>query len=176
MTPDTAHPPSLYREVQHFRQPLLWVLLIGLAGFSLFMVVGIILPGGSPDLMEISDPIYAAAVVAFGLGFPVFFAILALEVEVGPEGIRYRFFPIHTAYRTIVWSELARYRVASWRSTREYGGWGIRYKWKGYACTVCGDQGIIFDRKDGTRVMLGSAAPRDFVLAVEKWSGIPPAG
>jgi len=175
MNTDTSHAPSHYRERQHFNQPLLWVLLLGLAVFSLFMAVSIVLPGSSPDLNEVSDPVYAAAVVAFGLGFPVFFAILALEVEVGPEGVRYQFFPVYTTYRTIPWSELARYRVASWRSTREYGGWGIRYKWKGYVCTVCGDQGIIFERKDGTRVLLGSVAPRDFALAVAKWSGIPPA-
>ncbi len=174
MTPDTAHNQSLYREVQHFRQPLLWVLLIGLAGVSLFMAASIILQGGSPDLSGESNPLYAAAGIAFGLGFPIFFAILALEVEVGGHGVRYRLFPVHTAYRTIVWSEIERYSVASCRSIREYGGWGIRYKWKGYACTVCGDQGIIFDRRDGTRVMLGSVAPRDFARAVAKCSGIPP--
>jgi hypothetical protein len=175
MTPDTAHNPSLYREVQHFRQPLLWVLLLGLAGFSLVMAVSIILPGGSLDLTGESHPLYAAAGIAFGLGFPILFAILALEVEVRPDGVRYRLFPIHTAYHTLAWNEIERYRVASWRSTREYGGWGIRYKWKGYAYSISGDQGIIFDKKDGTRVMLGSVAPRDFALAVAKCSGIPPA-
>jgi hypothetical protein len=174
MTPDIARNPALYREVQHFRQPLLWVLLLGLAGFSLFMAVSIVFPGSSPDLTGESNPLYAVAGIAFGLGFPIFFAILALEVEVGSHGVRYRVFPVHPAYRTIAWSEIERYRVASCRSVREYGGWGIRYKWKGYACTVSGDQGIIFDLKDGTRVMLGSVAPRDFALAVAKCSGIPP--
>jgi hypothetical protein len=172
--PGTAPAPLFYREVQHFRQPHLWVLLLGLAGFSFFTAVSITIQGISPGKPGISDPLFVVAGIAFGLGFPVFFAFLALEVEVRTDGIRYRFFPLHSAYHTITWDDLERYQVTSCRSAREYGGFGIRYKWKGYACSLSGDRGILFYLHDGTRVMIGSVNPGDFALAVAKGSGILP--
>jgi hypothetical protein len=166
--------PPLYREVQHFRQPLLWILLLGLCGVSLFMAGTVISAGVSPGETGDSGPFFIVAGIAFGLGFPIFFALLALEVEVRADGIRYRFFPLHGAYRTITWDALERYRVVSCRSIREYGGFGIRYKWEGYACTVSSDMGVLLHLRDGTRVLIGSRNPGDFALAVAKGSGIAP--
>jgi hypothetical protein len=174
VTAPGAPDPLLYRELQHFRQPLLWVLLLGLCGISLFMAITIILPGFSPGETKIAGPLFVVAGIAFGLGFPLFFAVLVLETEVRADGIRYRFFPLHAAYHTIAWDSLERYRVVSCRSTREYGGFGVRYKWKGYACTVSGDLGLMFHLKDGSRLVLGSRNPGDFALAVAQASGIAP--
>jgi hypothetical protein len=173
-SPGPGNPPPVYRELQHFRQPLLWVLLLGLCGISLFMAITVISTGFSPGEPEISGPLAGVAGIAFGLVFPIFFAFLVLEVEVRTEGIRYRFFPLHSAYRTIAWDSLERYRVVSCRSTREYGGFGVRYKWKGYTCTVSGDRGLIFYLRDGSRLVIGSRNPGDFALAVAQASGIGP--
>jgi hypothetical protein len=167
------HPP-LYREVQHFRQPLLWVLLLGLAAVSLFTATGLAMRRASTGQAGISDPFFTAAGILFGVGLPIFFWFLALEVEVADNGIRYRFFPVHSAYRTITFEVIEGYRIGSCRLSREYGGFGVRYRWKGYACTVQGDRGVIFSLKDGTSVMIGSACPEDFVRAVATISGIMP--
>ena len=138
------------------------------------MAANVILAGFSPDEPGDSGPLFVIAGIAFGLGFPLFFAVLSLEVEVRYDGIRYRFFPLHAAYHTIPWDTLERYRVGSCRSIREYGGFGARYKWKGYACTVSSDRGVLFYLKDGTRLAIGSRNPGDFALAVAQGSGISP--
>ena len=172
--PGSANPPPIYRELQHFRHPLLWVLLLGLCGISLFMAIAVISAGFSTGEPEISGPLAVIAGIAFGLGLPIFFAFLVLEVEVRADGIRYRFFPLHTAYHTIAWDSLEGYQEVSCRLTREYGGFGVRYKWKGYTCTVSGDRGLMLHFKDGSRLLIGSRNPQDFALAVEQASGIAP--
>lgn len=165
-----------YREVQHFRQPVLWVLLVGMAAISLYTAAGIAAGHNSSGPAGISDPLYAAAGILFGAGLPAFFWFLALEVEVVDTGVRYRFFPVHASYHSVAFDAIAGYRIGSRRLAREYGGFGIRYRYRGYACTVRGDMGIIFSLKDGSTVMIGSASPEDFARAIARASGMSPAG
>ncbi|MBP1927576.1 hypothetical protein J2741_000123 [Methanolinea mesophila] len=171
-SPDTPR----YREVQRFRQPVLWVLLLGISAVSLCTAAGIAVEHIAPGQAGISDPFFTAAGILFGAGLPLFFWFLALEVEVIDKCVRYRFFPVHASYRSVAFDAIAGYRVGSCRLAREYSGFGIRYRWKGYACTVRGDRGIIFTLKDGSTVIIGSASPEDFARAIARTSGILPAG
>lgn len=165
---DTRESPKTYfSEVQHFRQPLLWLFLLAVAVLSLYAVVSQIVFGIPFGTRPASDVLLVAIWLIFGLGFPLFFALLALTVEVRADGLWYRFFPLHLSFHRIAWDEVAECEVRTYRPLLEFGGWGIRYGGRDRkAYNVSGDRGVEFRLKNGKSVLFGSARPEEFAAAV----------
>jgi hypothetical protein len=145
-----------YKEVQYFRRPWLVLLLAAIFSINLWGLVqqvGMGIPWGNnpaPDWLLI------IIFIIFGLALPLFVLGAHLEVAVLPTGLRYRFFPIHMAYRAIPWSEVAAHSVIDYRPMRDFGGWGIRYGSIGKAYTVSGNCGVLIVLNDGRKVVFGS--------------------
>lgn len=111
--------------------------------------------------------------LVFGTAFPLFFAVLALQVEVQGDGLYYRFFPFHLRYRRIGWSDMSAYAPVSYRPLSTYRGWGIRWgAGGGKAYNIAGNLGVRFGLADGRKVLFGSADPSGFAEAVHMASGI----
>jgi len=62
--------------------------------------------------------------------------------EVRDDGVYFRFFPLHLSFHRIGLEEIVRFEVQTYRPIRDYGGWGIRYGWKGKAYNVSGNRGV----------------------------------
>ncbi|MGM9507660.1 hypothetical protein ACS5NO_08030 [Larkinella sp. GY13] len=124
----------MYKETQHFRQPWLWLLLLG----SLALVI------------YRWQPIH----VGIMAGIMGLFWFLRLETRIDPEGIAYRWFPFQSTYRVIKWSQIEQVTVRSYSALGEFGGWGIRFSWNGTAHTVSGNWGIDIKLKGKKRTLL----------------------
>lgn len=147
-----------YREVQQFRNPTLWLLVLGAAAMMWFgFIRQVILDqpfGGKPA----SDLTLAAGWAVIGIGLPLLFWRIALVTEVDSVGVRVGFAPFPR--RRIPWQQIRDARALTYRPLRDFGGWGLRYGWgRRRAYSVSGNRGVELTLRDGRRVLIGSESP-----------------
>ena len=101
-----------------------------------------------------------------GIGFPVFFCIMRLTVEVRADHVYIRYFPMMR--RSIPLAEIEGVEARRFNPIGEYGGWGIKGWYLGKTSyTVGGFHGAELTLKGGRRVMIGSRRSEDLAAAIE---------
>ncbi|MBS3975551.1 MAG: hypothetical protein KGZ75_02275 [Syntrophomonadaceae bacterium] len=156
-----------FREVQRFRQPLIWLLIVPiilLQWWGAFQQLILKKPFGTnpaPDAMLL------IFWLLFGIGLPILFLALRLETEVRRDGFYFRFYPLHISYRKLAFKELQSYQAVKYSPLRDYLGWGIRYGPKGKAYNVSGNKGLRVKLQNGKEVLFGSQKPDELVMAIE---------
>jgi hypothetical protein len=147
----------LFKEVQHFRQPLLWLLfgvvLVIIVGITGFLAVKLIF-FSKPPHTGTGIALLIPSIVVICLGLLLFSA--KLEVEVRKDGLYLRFFPFHMSFQTISLERLEKHEAITFAPLKDYGGWGIRYGKKGKAYIVSGNTGVLLSFKDGKTLCIGS--------------------
>jgi hypothetical protein len=151
----------LFHEEQSFRQPWVWILMLGslpvmIASFAVAFiheqgkVQGLIVPA------LVSVPVMVAAIALV--------LLMKLTVEVEDGRLHVRFFPL--VKRNIPVAEIARWEARTYRPILEYGGWGIRFGWKGMAYNVNGNRGVQLEFTNGKRLLIGSQRPDELATAI----------
>lgn len=131
---------GLFLEEQRYSGRFVGALLFGiLIGWVLLVASGLI-----RDLM---GPVLVLALL-------IFFALARLVVRVSPEGLDVEFHPL--THRHIPLTDIASCEARVYRPMREYGGWGIRWGWKGRAYNIRGNRGVQLTLRSGESVLLGS--------------------
>src|SRR5262249_9430322 len=143
----------LFEEDQSFRQTWVWALL-GVTLLLLVVPLGFVLGGaptkdGSDTLSGVIGLVGGIAVV---IGVAVLMYYMKLTVRLDAEALHVRFFPL--VKRDIPLEEIARWEARTYRPLLEYGGWGIRYSWKGVAYNVSGNRGVQLELATGKRLMI----------------------
>jgi len=157
---------SFYREVQRFRQIWLWAVVLAITGMQWYAVVERFLfkrPFGDNPMRDIPLTIYW---VIFGIGLPALLFFSQLITEVRDDGIYFRFSPFHWTFRRIAFTEIKQCKVQTYNPIRDYGGWGIRIRYKRKAYNVSGNRGVQIELTNGDRLLIGSQR------AVELWQAI----
>lgn len=155
-----------YQEVQQFRQPWLWLVLLISSSLSLYTGIYPFLAGKSLANAPVQEIVLFIFGVLFGLGLPLIFSRAKLIAEVRSDGLYISYFPFLLSVEKISFSALKSYAVRTYRPLREYGGWGIRYGAKGKAFNVSGNRGVQLELIGGERVLIGSRSPEAFVSAI----------
>ena len=158
---------ALFREVQHFRQVWLWILLIGLSLVSFYGFIQQLILGEPFGSNPAPDAALVVIMIVVGLGFPAFFYVLNLTTEVRSDGLYVRFFPLHKSFRRIAFEGLRGYELRAYSPIREYGGWGIRFGSRGMAYNVAGDRGVQLEFLNGRRLLIGSQRPEELIEALD---------
>ena len=141
-----------FREEQRFRQPWLWLIVLGAAGIAWYAAVGQLVLGRPFGDRPASDGLLLVFLLAFGVGLPLFFRALRLVTVVDAGGVHFRFIPFQMAARVIPPEYISSYAARTYRPLVEYGGWGIRSGRGGDAYNVSGDRGVQFVLAGGKRV------------------------
>ena len=142
----------MFREVQRFRQPWVW-LLLSLA--ALVVTARLVSEGPS-----VGNTLGLGVVAATFL----LFLNLKLEVETRPDALHLRYAPFFT--RSIPYSEIREAELEPY-PLFAYGGWGLRYSFtKGWAYTVAGNQGLRLKLRSGKTLYLGSQRPEELLSAI----------
>jgi len=160
----------VFREVQRFKQPWLWALILLAAGFAWFTFIWELYASLSPD--GEGGQVWFAGIIALlvGLGLPALFISSKLVVEVKRDGLYYRYHPFHRRTRRIACEEIKTAEPRTYRPIAEYGGWGIRGGWRkgiGNAYNVYGNEGVQLELTDGKRVLFGSQHAAEFATALK---------
>ena len=156
-----------YREVQHFRQVWLWIIILSIPALMIYAVVEQLFLGRPFGDNPAPDAVLIILAVIFGLGLPALFLATNLTTEVRSDGLYIRFFPFHFSFRRITSDELAHYEARTYSPLREYGGWGIRYGSKGKAYNISGNRGLQLEFSNGDRLMIGSQRPEELAQAID---------
>ncbi|MFE4105578.1 DUF6141 family protein [Almyronema epifaneia] len=162
----------MFREVQQFRQKWLWgVLLLSSAagvlpfGYGLWQQRVWGQPWGNVPLSDTALVVANAIAVLLAVALLYFFYVLKLVTEVKADGIHIQFFPL--LRRTIAFVDIQGCQVRTYRPLREYGGWGIRFGFKGNAYNVSGDRGVELAFFQGKPLLIGSQKPEELAAAIQ---------
>ncbi|MBC7293528.1 MAG: hypothetical protein H5T84_05435, partial [Thermoleophilia bacterium] len=163
--------PTLFREVQRFRQWIFWLPVIAVTTIIWWQFVEQVIrrhPQGSEPL-----PDWAAWVLTlvFGLGFPAFAALVRLITEVRSGELVVQLFPFRP--KVIPLDTVASAQVREYSPIREFGGWGVRVSLHGRAYNAYGTRGVQLVLTDGSRVLIGSQRPEELEAAL-RLAGLRP--
>lgn len=145
----------IFEENQKFTQWWLWVILLS------FPIISI---------NPFEDTPIKYTNVLIGLLIPIIFFIFQLRIKVSNEGFHYQFFPFHLKLHTIMISEILKIKSVQYKPLAEYGGWGIKYGFKGKSYTVNGKKGIKIFLNNGTNILFGSQRHKDLERSIRKIS------
>jgi len=168
-------PEILFREDQQFRQPILWILLLGGSAFCIGTIVWMIsrqviqgIPFGD-DAMS-NDQMVALGGVIIGLNVLILWLVgaLKLQTEVTSGGLFIRFKPLHRKTRKIDLNDVTSVASVKYRPALEYGGWGIRRGRHGTAYNVSGDLGVRIDYENGYHLLIGTRYPDELKAAIDQ--------
>ncbi len=158
-----------YKEEQKFTQVWIWMLLSAVSGIWIWQLIQQVFMGipfgnnPSSDLIVILTGLFPLLTI-------ILFRFLTLETIINEEGISYRFRPFQRKPKVIKTEDILRFDVKKYSPLKDYGGWGIRYgsAKNGRAYNVSGNQGVLFEFKNGKRFLLGTQKPSEIRSALEK--------
>ena len=166
----------VFREVQKFRQPWVWVLVLGILGLlSVLFGIGLAqqLGSGQPwGNRPMSDGgLIVASLVTFGVSAGVVWLMLSLTlvVEVRDDALSIHFKPLKR--RLVDYADIVDVEAVRYRPIVEYGGWGIRRGRNGWAYNVSGNNGVRLDLRDGSDLLIGSQRFVELAAAIDKARG-----
>ena len=141
-----------FEEKQKFNQWWLWVIL-----FS-FPIISV----GPFDDNEIK-----LFYVVIGIASPSLFYLFELRIKINQDGFHFQFFPFHLKFHTIKMDEIESFKAMEYSPLKEYGGWGIKYGFKGKAYNVYGNKGVKLFLKNGANIMFGSQKHKELAKALK---------
>jgi hypothetical protein len=167
MTASLMTDEVLFQEEQSFRQPWIWGLMLAI---TLAVAAGLAVALAAEPTKAGDDVVPAAvAVLVWGL-VCLFLYTLRLSVRVDRHYLHVRFFPL--LRRDLPLEDIAHWQACTYRPVLDYGGWGIRYSWKGTAYNVSGNRGVQLELVNGKRLLLGSRRPEELAAAIARAKGV----
>ena len=142
----------LFEENQKFTQWWLWFLLVS------FLIMSFV-----PFVANEIKINY----VLIGFMLPFIFYLFELRVKVSNKGLHYKFFPFHFKFHTINIEDIEKIEALQYKPLAEYGGWGIKYGFKGKAYNVIGNKGVKIFLKNGLNIMFGSQKHNELAKALK---------
>ena len=142
----------LFEENQRFTQWWLWVILLS------FPIV---------SFWPYDDNTINRYHVLIGLVIP-FFYTFQLRIKVSVDGLHYQFFPFHFKSHTIKIEDIEKFKAMEYSPLKEYGGWGIKFGFKGKAYNIRGNKGVKVFLKNNTNIMFGSQRHNELSKALKK--------
>jgi len=140
----------LFEEKQKFTQWWIWILLLLPVIFALSN--------------ESSNSNIGGLILIIIL---LLFYLFELRVKVNEEGIHYQFFPFHFHLYSIKKDEIEKIEALKYRPLLDYGGWGIRYGFKGKCYNVKGNLGVKVFLKNGSSILFGSQKHQELERALQ---------
>jgi len=152
---------TYYHEEQRFRQPWLLVLLMALAIPA--VIVAIDVAARQPALLLPALLLGPGVIAAIAL----LFALARLVVDVDRDVITVAFHFLWPK-RQIRIPEVRKAEATKYSPLLDYGGYGVRLGFRGWAWSVSGDEGVLVETNDGSRLMIGSRRPKELEAAIAK--------
>lgn len=156
---------TVYREIQRFTQPFIYVITIPCSVFSIYSGVAQLFFNAPLDNEPL--PVWAAwLLILFGIGLSWLIFSVKLITDVRMDGLFIKFYPLHRSFHRFRYEDLQEYRPVTYHPILEYGGWGIRYSRKGTAYNIRGNRGVQLTLSSGKSILIGSQDPEKICEAI----------
>ena len=164
-----------FREEQSFRQTWVKWILLAVVALHLGILVAIIVGQGGTqpawDREAVVGAVSMAGSVVFLLALSWWILSIRLVTEVHEDGLHIRFRGMFVN-RHIPYQEIHRCEARTYHPILEYGGWGVRWGWRGgRAYNVSGNRGVQLELADGKRLLIGSQRAGDLAAAIQRHLG-----
>jgi uncharacterized membrane protein (DUF485 family) len=157
-----------FHEVQRIRQAWVWILIAFIAALCWYFFIVQIGSGEPVGTNPAPDWVVLIIWIIFGIIFPIWFLVMRLEYIVTDTEFAFRFFPLHLRWRILPYDEITTAEAVTYHPMREFGGWGIRFGWRGgMAYNVEGDRGVRILKKNGEKILFGSQQPEELERALQ---------
>lgn len=157
--------PPLYHETQRFRHWYFYIPVLVVVVAVWYQFIRQIVLDQPLGEQPVPNWVAWALTIVFGLGFPVFVAVVRLVTEVRPGSVSVRLFPFRP--RKIPLTHVKAAEIREYSPLREFGGWGIRYSRRnGRAYNAYGNQGVQLVLKDEQLVLIGTQQPEQLLAAL----------
>ena len=144
-----------FHEEQRFRQWWIWALL-AVAALPVLVVVAV---------RGVVLSVLVAPLLLLAIGVLLAFARLVVDVDRETITVAFHFL---WPKRRIPISEVRRADAMTYRAFLDYGGYGVRLGLRGWAWAVSGNQGVLVETKNGSRLMIGSQRPKELEAAIAR--------
>lgn len=154
-----------YSEIQRFRRPGLWSILLTLW----IAVIGAFAFVMNRQIAQDNDSaVKVSLVIAFILltSLIVLFARAKLSTQIDKMYISYKFYPLHKSFRRIAWKSVAKCELVTYQAKSQYGGWGIRTGKNGKVFSVAGNRGMQIVLRTGERILIGTTNSKELSMAI----------
>jgi hypothetical protein len=162
----------LFEEKQRFTQWWLWtmvvsgaMLVLGIFGNALYVQMVLGKPWGDKPMSD--DALIGLTLFCFTamlVMLMVFFNAM-LEIVVDKSSVSYRYFPVIRKWRRIEREEIHGFEMQDYYLK----GYGIHYDLRGNkSITVKGNSGIQLTMANGSKLLLGTQQPEEFLTALKK--------
>lgn len=144
-----------YYEKQKFRQWWLIALLLLVTFIPVGIIISEIYSKGELVFSRVQLMPMLVTLIGPAIIF-LLFTLVYFEIEVDEYFISYKFFPFHFSSKKIYWEDVQRAYVRQYSPLGEFGGWGIRYSFRGgKAFNVAGNKGLQLELKNGKKILFG---------------------
>ena len=164
-----------YSEIQRFRQPRLWsllitvwILVIGTFGFVVDRQLVQDISNGNSSMNDSGLKVSLILAIVLVTALIVLFAKAKLITQIDKKFITYKFFPLHKSYRKIAWRSVSKCEVVTYQPVSQYGGWGIRAGKNGKVFSVSGNRGLQIVLRTGERLLIGTTKANELSMAINK--------
>lgn len=141
---------KIFLEKQKFTQWWIWVILLIPTAFHV------------SDVSQISFIYLSLMLLVI-----IFIYSITLTVIVKSDGLHYQFFPIHFKNYIIKKEDIDNFKALKYNPILDYGGWGIRHRFKGKAYNIRGNKGVKIYLKNGKTILFGSQKNQELEKALE---------
>ena len=164
---------TIFREVQRFRQPLLWVFMVSicvaLVGVVSHAMLRQLLLGKPVSNNAIPDGLLlllGCTLILLILGFPVLLALVRLVIEVRMDGLYFGFFPFQRSLQKVEPKQLKRFEMRMFGSVAELRKWRDKSLERSNILTVNGNYGLHLELSTGQCWFIGSQRPDQLLQAI----------
>jgi|ETNmetMinimDraft_26_1059896.scaffolds.fasta_scaffold25321_2 hypothetical protein len=155
-----------FHEEQRIRQLGFRLAVLAAALPSWALLFGIVFEPIRTDGRALSAILFTWFTV--GVVLPAFVTALKLTTEVRADGVYYCFSPIHLRFHRIGLEQMARFEALRYRPLLQYGGWGMRIRYRKRAYSISGDHGVQITLPDGRTVLFGSLKAESFADSITR--------
>ncbi len=153
----------IFKEKQKFKQPWLWILLIGSTLISvipfttgLYKQLYLNQSWGNNPMSDIGLIITSISVFALMIGINILFCTMYLKTVITNNDITIIYFPIIRKGKVIKFSDIEDIYTREYRPVSEYGGWGIKGSEENRCYNTNGKFGIQIILKNSNKILIGS--------------------
>lgn len=146
---------SYFHEVQPLRRQRLIVVILSVV--ALVLLVSMLNSGATTWAI-------AVAVGALALATALLLAA-SLDTSVDREAITLAFHFLWPKRRIPI-TAVRKAEATKYSPFLDYGGYGVRLSFRGWAFNVSGHEGVLVETNDGSHVMIGSQRPKELEAAI----------
>lgn len=141
---------------------------VALFAYGLYQQLCLGRPWGDKPMSDTGLIVTAAFVTLIAVAVVLLVFITVLDVRVDRRAVHVHFRPFLS--RTFPLHKIAEAYARIYRPIREYGGWGIRFSFRGRgrAYNAYGNRGVQLEFTDGRRLLIGSQHPEDLADAINR--------